>query len=386
MGRRSRRVRKRTLGPPLTLRRILFFLVRMVLVLGCLEVLARIWEPPPVEGGAAGPVGILLQAHPTRIWTQSPGLLETPGASFEIGADGLREIPETGASLRLLTLGDSSILGHGLVHGDTLHARLGLALSEQGIEADVFCGAVAGYSTEQSLRLLEEVGWPLEPDLLVVGNLWSDNSYERFVDREWLAVLDARWLRLHHLLSGSFIWQWLQHLAHPLPETDMSELPHVGWVKAPFENGHRRVPVNEYTQNLDRMLEEAAQRGAGAILLQPANPERLEKTWGWGWDVYFKAMAAVAEHRGVPVVDLVGALREGGLSRDEAFQDRMHPTGSANGLYAERVAAVLTAAGWPGNRLVPQDVGAFAQVFTDPGSAVIPLLTDPATEGVEDQN
>ena len=367
------------------IRRMAFSLVPLVLVLAALEGLLRfVSDEAPLPRLSEMHQGTAMEGHPTRMWALRHDMETQFGAATRVRADGLREVVLTGADLRILTLGDSSIFGHALENDDTLHHALGQSLARRDVAVDVHCGGVPGYSTEQSLRLLEEVGWAVEPDLLVIGNLWSDNSYERFVDREWMALLDARWIRLHHVLSVSQAWQWLQHLRHPLPETDISEIPRVGWVKTPYEDGHRRVPVNEYAQNLDRMLAEAASRGAGAILLQPANRERLEQPWGWGWDVYFQAMTAVAEHRGVPVVDLVESLREAGLNREEAFLDRMHPSGRANGLYAERVAAALTAAGWPGTGLLPQEVEPFSQVFTDPGEAAIPLLTDPATEGAGD--
>jgi hypothetical protein len=41
---------------------------------------------------------------------------------------------------------------------------------------------VPGYSTEQTLRLLEDVGWAYEPDLLIVHNIFSDCNIDAFQD------------------------------------------------------------------------------------------------------------------------------------------------------------------------------------------------------------
>jgi len=157
----------------------------------------------------------------------------------------------------------------------------------------------------------------------------------------------------------------------------MSDIPHVGWVKKPYETGRRRVPLADYAANLDAILLAAAARDVGVIALQPANRERLAKPRGWGWDSYFDAMDQVATRRGVPVVDAVETLA--GLSVDAAFLDRMHPTGEANGRYAEALAEALMAAGWPARRLVP-DAGPapFDVPLVDPYAGQRVLVSDPS--------
>jgi len=348
------------------------------LVLLFLEGTVRlVWSQPSRLEAALSSGATQITAHPTRIWGMAQGVVATRDVVAAIGSNGLRVVEETGAPLRALTLGDSSIFGHGVADADTLHMRLRESLGKRGVLVDVFCGGIAGYSSEQTRVLLEEEGWNLRPDLLILGQLWSDNSYERFVDREWMDLLAGPGGVWAGPLRVSRALQWLHQRVNPPPPTDASDIPRVGWVKKPYETGRRRVPLADYAANLDAILLQAAARNVGVIALQPANRERLGRPWGWGWDPYFDAMERVARRRGVPVVDAVETLA--GLSVDAAFLDRMHPTGEANGRYAEALAEALVVAGWPENRGVP-DAGPapFAVPLVDPFAGQRPLVNDPS--------
>jgi hypothetical protein len=359
-------------------RRCAFAVAWLALILVVLEGAARlIWSQPSRLEAALASGATEITPHPTRIWGMAEGVVGHRDVVAAIGANGLRVVEGTGAPLRALTLGDSSIFGHGLSDADTLHMRLRDSLEVRGVQVDVFCGGIAGYSSEQTRVLLEEDGWDLRPDLLILGQLWSDNSYERFVDREWMDLLAGPGGIWAGPLKVSRALQWLHQLVNPPPPTDMSDIPHVGWVKKPYETGRRRVPLADYAANLDAILLAAAARDVGVIALQPANRERLAKPRGWGWDSYFDAMDQVATRRGVPVVDAVETLA--GLSVDAAFLDRMHPTGEANGRYAEALAEALMAAGWPARRLVP-DAGPapFDVPLVDPYAGQRVLVRDPS--------
>jgi hypothetical protein len=347
-------------------------------ILLVLEGVVRItWSQPARLEQALASGATQITAHPTRIWGMAEGVVGTRDVVAAIGPNGLRVVEETGAPLRALTLGDSSIFGHGVADADTLHIRLREALEAQGVPGDVFCGGIAGYSSEQTRVLLEEEGWALRPDLLILGQLWSDNSYERFVDREWMDLLAGPGGIWRGPLQVSRALQWLHQWVNPPPQTDPNDIPRVGWVKKPYKTGRRRVPLSDYAANLDAILLAAAVRDVGVIALQPANRERLARPRGWGWDPYFDAMEQVATRRGVPVVDAVESLA--GLSVDAAFLDRMHPTGEANGRYAEALAEALVGAGWPANRLVP-DAGPapFDVPLVDPHAKERALVNDPS--------
>ncbi len=350
--RRRRAALSRGLGLQLRAlpRRLGFALLPLAALLLLGELVARLAWSPPEPGGD----GLSMIPHPTRIWSLPPGTITADGVTHHIGANLLREVEETGAALRILTTGDSSIFGHGLEDGDTLHAKLRAALGAEGIDVDVICGATPGYSTAQTLVMLDEIGWDLDPDLLLIGNLWSDNAFQYFVDSEWLAALNTPARRVDRALSWSRAWAWLRSRNRP-EVSDDGRLP-IGWVRAPYDrrDGRRRVPLAQYGANLDTMLREAARRGVGAIALAPSNRARLEPDGSLVmWEPYFDVMARVMARRGVPLVDATEVLAAAGLDADAAFLDQMHPTGAGNAAYAEAIARTLLTAGWPEHPLIP---------------------------------
>ena len=341
--------RKRVGRGPSVVRRFVFSLVPLLVLLTIGEVLARVaWHPTTRR-----PTGIGMVPHPSRIWALAPGDTQVAfDATFSVGADGLRTVPPVPAArYRALTLGDSSIFGHGLPDEGTLHVRLARAFAAAGVPVEVLDGGIPGYSSEQSLALLHEVGWAKQPDLLIIGNLWSDNGIRFFSDREWMNRLRASDASLVRLLDRSQLLRWMGWQVAPPRE---ESLP-VGWVRDPYATGRRRVPVTDYAQNVDTMLMEAAERQVSVVMLSPCN--RLLASPGWSqptaWDVYFQTMRAVADRRSVPLVDACGVIGARGVDGDAVFLDEMHPTAMTNGLYADALVRVLTARGWPFRGVVP---------------------------------
>lgn len=324
--------------PPLP-RRLLYALAPLLLVLVGVEALARLaWAPP-----SAAALGTQLPPHPTRLWTLPPGAHLGPGPDdARVDANGLRRVSVQGAPHRALTLGDSNVFGHGLPDRDTLHAALGRALAAEGVAVDVLCGGVPGYSSAQSLVLLDEVGWGLEPDLLIVANLLSDSTEERFQDAELLEQVARPGARARrHLLDHSRALTWLTLRLHPPSRTEQN----VGWLRPPGAVHRPRVPVADYEQNLRRMASEAAARGVAVAFLELATvPAWRGEPDGEAWR---RAQRRVAAEVGAPHVDGLAALRAAGLSEDAAFIDEVHVSAAGNQAYAAALARALRGAGWP---------------------------------------
>ncbi|MEE2750471.1 MAG: sulfatase-like hydrolase/transferase [Myxococcota bacterium] len=338
-------------------KRMGFSALVLVTALALMEAGVRIgMEEPVIPSLSSMHRGTAMEPHPTRMWTLRRDMTEQFGAPTRVKEQGLRAVQTTGAPLKILTLGDSSIFGHALAEQDTLHAHLKAALGERGVEVDVLCGAIPGYSTEQTLRLLDEVGWDLKPDLIVIGTLWSDNNLDHFVDAEWMALLNSPvsrfdgWMR-----SWSRAWRTARSKTSPqVSATHGADFSPVGWIRDPEPEGRRRVPPTDYANNLDRILLEAQRRGVGALMFQPVNPERLTgEVDRSAWGAYFEIQRGIATRRGVPIVDGVESLRASGLGVGRAFLDDLHPTGAANRVYAEAVAERLVERGWPGTGLSP---------------------------------
>jgi hypothetical protein len=279
-------------------------------------------------------------------------------------------------AIRVITLGDSSIFGHGVEDDRTLHQQLKRSLNEQSVQADVLCGAIPGYSTEQSMRLMDEWGWAQKPELLVIGNLWSDGARAHVSDREWYARYESPSARLDQtLMSWSALWTMIRSQVSEETETPVELI----FERAPpsKRHGDRRVPLEDYAANLDQLLEQAALNGISTILLAPChemmltNSEFQDQAQSAG---YHGAMQAVAAHRGVPVVLACEVLRNAGIEqRTEAFvmmdpsqpalgNDPLHPSGRSNKAYAAEIARVLGEHGWPYTPLLARtDVGTFSQ-------------------------
>lgn len=296
------------------------------LVLGALELGARTLPDEPAPPDAIGMV-----PHPTRAWAMAPGPGQGAGVDYEIGADGLRA--PAGDGPRVLTLGDSSVFGYGVREGDTLHAHLAAYLGAQ-----VWCGAVPGYSTLQSEVFLDEQGWDLAPRLLVIANLWSDNNLDEFRDQDVLDALQSPAVRAESALAHAALFRQLR--LHINGRRGLPQRWKVSW-PTPDDAGVRRVPMDQYGAALQRILAQAQERQIGVVILTLSNTtiaaRGLEPEASW--TPYFTAQARIAEAWQVPRIDGTRLLGP------DDFVDRMHPNGSGHAKLALGVAAALDA--WP---------------------------------------
>ena len=349
--------------PPLPTRfKVLASCVVLVVVLAILETGARIIGPQvPILRDASQDAEIMI-GHPTRLWAMSPGVRRNAGAEATIHATGLRgdvpESPRADGEERVLILGDSSFFGHGVEDDETLAVYLESALGASGRRVEVINGAIPGYSSEQARAMMDEMGWDLEPTLLVVALLWSDNTWDLFRDGDLLRTAAAfhgnplAESSFYQLLAGAIDRAKGGTGAQIVTWTRKSEWP---------DQGVRRVDVHRFATNLDYLVREGARRGAGVVFLAPANEEMVNPRRpgeSFSWTMYFDAQAAIADHHGVPVVPVLPAFRaayDAAVASADGetdpirtvFLDKMHPTPAAQRLMATEVAAALDASGWP---------------------------------------
>jgi lysophospholipase L1-like esterase len=376
--------------PPRTLRfRVVASAVAALLVLGALEVAARVAAPvlPAFAVTPGKEASVLLNPHPTRLWYTAPGLKESAGFKASINTLGLRGAlpadPKPEGRPRVLLLGDSSIYGHGVADDETLAVQLERALYAQGVAAEVINGGTPGYSTEQTIRFLDEVGWGLEPDLLIVGNLWSDNNYDLFQDADLLRTVDA----FAGPLAGSALYRLSAAWGDRLRGGRGARV--VTWTEGdqrPAEGG-RRVPLPAYAANLAAIADGARARGVGVVYLALTNQLRqVDDRPTHSWGPYFAAQRAVANWYGLPVLDAQFVFLASGKSGDALFVDAMHPSAEGFRLLAENAARRLTAEGWPAAaRYAPRDAPfpgldfADSQVVASPdGASLQGQLFEPA--------
>lgn len=350
-------------------RRILFSFSLVLLFFSALELILRMnWDPPNWKHTLD--VGTQLLPHPTRIWSMEPGAQVQFGVEVKIDENGLRDSNLDGQEKKWLVIGDSSFFGHGLPDEDTLHEQLTQSHLSNGHSIGVQCGGVPGYSILQSNLLMEEVGWGLNPDMLIIGNLWSDNNFEYFVDSQWLNELHSPQAKiiagLRHFRSFLLLYSYLRPQAS-LQSKKGNPQSKISWLRSPNAEGKRRVPVEDYAQALDALLSRASEMGVPTLLFQPANRYRVEQSVEEAtWDPYFDAMRKVGEYREVPIFDAAAYLRVFGISSNVAFLDELHPTALANSHFVQGLLLQLQSFGWPEKPPIPKSAPPIEQIWSDP--------------------
>jgi hypothetical protein len=334
---------------------VLYFL-SLCVVLGVAEIGLKLFWLDDIQQKSTPNVGIQMQAHPTRIWSLLPDSeMENFGVQVKVDSLGMREgIDVLQEESRIMILGDSSFFGHGVADSDTLHVQLGKYLGEQGINVDVLCGAVPGYSILQSSIFMDEVGWEQNPTMLIIGNVWSDNNFDHFNDQEWISTLQSPFYLWKQKISRSALWQFLLYSRNQRSKEELGKLARISWVKKPIEVPQRRVSLIDYATVLDALIEKAGQKGIEVVLIQPANRNRLHhRNSKEMWYPYFMVQRIIAEHRKIPIFDVAEILQIFALTPSEAFLDEMHPTGKTNYWLSQSIVNRLILDGWPSKTHIP---------------------------------
>ena len=354
--------------PPRTsiARRIGYSLVMLGIVLGTAEGMARMLgrdaleqasSPPPV--GEEGDTN--LMGNPFLLYEMAPGERFEKDIHIAINSYGLRG-PEWSRDKpadvrRIMALGDSSVYGFGVQDEQVFTAQLDQNLGEP---VQVINSAVPGYSTYQTINLLQIRSLSLQPDLLLVGCIWSDNNFDSFVDRDLLAAYSSfrnqHARTVHEALSSSALYTILDYKLRVL--RTFPEERRVGWMVGRGEKtGERRVPIQEYARNLETIVELAHDAGAEVAFMVLPNREDLTTVLdaGAAWDPYRQVMRDTAQRHGAPVLELPELFRQTGLEADQLFLDEMHPTAQGHALWAELVQRTLEERGWLAGQPLERD-------------------------------
>jgi hypothetical protein len=332
------------------MRRLLAVAFALVL-LGVLEVAARLVEVPdptaPAADGEKTMKGILLNGNPWLLWELVPGDHVEVGTTVHVNSRGVRgreRGPKEG--LRALALGDSSVYGWGVPDGQVFTDVL-----EKNTGAEFIDLAVPGHSSFQQLNLLLMRGLAMEPDLLVVANLWSDNNFDSFTDKELLASYagweSSPWQGMRRHFEHFALFRLLDWQLRVKPQGEHARK--VGWMLGGDDarTGNRRVAIDDYAANLDAYARLMAQRGGGVVYVMLPNREDL--TGGPAqpaWAPYRQVMRETAERWGAPLVAMPDVFKATGLAVTDLFFDEMHPTPLGHRILGEAVQAAL-ANGWP---------------------------------------
>lgn len=301
-------------GPPASrLRRALFALVPLVLVLGLVEGLARLLPPAQLQAhealmqSRAGPEGLVPN-------------LDVPG--WDLAADGgtVVGVPYTvnqwrmrgpavaaekaAGSLRITVTGDSTMFGSGLPWADTFLARLGRAAAmATGRTVEVGACACPGHSSHQSVLKYQRQCRGFGADVVIIGNHHSDLTQRSAADHE--AFPPTRWPGFWRGLDRSAAYRALHTLvasrradAPPPPEV----IPQIGGVDT---GAVPRVPEDRYRANLTQLVAMVRADGAQPVLLvlpvnADVNPKISLPALG---QRYREIMREVAQAEGVDLID-----------------------------------------------------------------------------------
>ena len=337
---------------PLTQRRLTFGLLSTVGALLMAEAAVSLldrrtllaWEAPVPVTHTGAPY---LPGNPYLLWEMVPGDRIEMGAEVHVNSLGFRG-PETtqnkpAGKRRILVLGDSTVYGHGVSNNEVFPQQLSQQI---GDDIEVINMGAPGYSTAQSINLMNMRGWSLSPDLVIIANLWSDNNFDSFVDKTIISNridADSKWVSTASIwLQKSALYRWLDWHLRLAPRA--KEVKTVGWMlgRTPT-GGYRRVSVNDYAANLQSLVDKARYFDSEVLFLSFANSVDLgaETEGAIAWPLYREVMAAVAKKNGAPLVSVQPIYESSGMSWQELFIDEMHPSAAAHRLIAQALTSAI---------------------------------------------
>ena len=185
------------------LRHIALLSLLAIIAFSIIEIEVRLFlvAPPPPND--------YYMPHPESIFTTCPNscapvyIKKNDGTMFSplvtISSQGTRDI-EFGKKktdeFRIVLLGDSSTMGHGLEAEETIDSKLELLLQEinTGKNVQVINCGVGGYAPWQERIFLQERGFPLEPDIVVLQLFPANDvagSYSKV--KKYLRAIDPKW-------------------------------------------------------------------------------------------------------------------------------------------------------------------------------------------------
>lgn len=286
--------------------------------------------------------GFPLVQDTATTWGLAPAQTMISGSIVcRINALGLRGPdlgPKAAGEVRVLTVGDSTVFGDGVAESQVFSSVAATELSRRWARTVTgVIGGVPGHDSTQSLARLLEKGAAVEPDWVVIGNLWSDvykdNGFFREADKEKIRG------PLAHLASYRILKHWLEPWLMPR---------RVRWITSMEEiddtpDARSRVLLRSYARNLRAMAAEATRIGARPAFLALPAPVDLDPA-GAPEQVraYRAAMAQAADELDAPFIDapdrFVSAKATIGY-----FADQVHPNAIGHDLLGRVVADALAA-------------------------------------------
>lgn len=288
--------------------------------------------------------GIPMVASAERGWSLPPSAeLRVKDVVLRTNSMGMRG-PEPGPKaereVRLLTLGDSSIFGDGVNEEQVFSTVAAERLSAAwGVPVGAVIGATPGHDSRQSRETLRMFGEKIDPDWVIIGNLWSDIYIaDNTLDPQSVQTYLPDPGPLRRLASYRLGWRLLAPWLNQQKVRFIASQDDIGALSGPKIT---RTPLPQYIDNLRAMAAAATQLGARPAFLCLAAPMDLDRVPPPDTVQQFRlAMETVAEETGAPWIDAPAAFRAAGATIG-FFDDQVHPNAIGHALLGAVVAERL---------------------------------------------
>ncbi|MAA78172.1 MAG: hypothetical protein CL916_02850 [Deltaproteobacteria bacterium] len=260
-------------------------------------------------------------------WGFEPGsIIEQGNIRSPINSLGLRgeEIPpKKKEELRILFVGDSSVYGFGVHTEDTfislIEKKLESILKKEVVTVN---GGIPGHSSDQSLALLKAVGGDIQPDYVIIANIWSDMYVGVHPKREESPLALVRVGR--RLLSP---WLREQKISWIYTGVDISKEP---------ENG-ARVALRTYQKNLMNVHAQVIKMNAEPVFILLPAPIDLSKEEIPNWvDEYRLVMEYVSSQTNAHLIHVPKRWKSTDPQTEDFF-DNVHPSKSGH----QKIATII---------------------------------------------
>lgn len=262
---------------------------------------------------------LTIQANEFRGWEMVPGEEhKTYHHLVHVNALGLRG-PELGpkepGEIRVLTLGDSLIYGQGAGDDETVPHVMEELLNEDAPEGHTYRvvnGGLRAYATNQELGLLRELGPTIRPDVVVLFWYWNDivepniqSNYERFrrtgpvafdIKRRMEGWPAFKW-HLVQLVRHSALFMYLHDQKARFTDDSPAANPKL------TEEGLARLAA--HLDEFEALAAELGFRPVFAVI-----PDANSLTAYHPSEPLGERAAAIATEKGLPVILLIGTMRE----------------------------------------------------------------------------
>tara|TARA_B110000037_G_scaffold84667_1_gene100479 strand:- start:335 stop:1315 length:981 start_codon:yes stop_codon:yes gene_type:complete len=253
---------------------------------------------------------------------------------------------------RVLILGDSTVYGVLVSDEDSFAGQLETQLQSIDPGIQVLNAGCPGYSSWQALQALKHRLMDYQPDLVIIGTLWSDAQGASVPDnarfgegtRDLMTYSEAwvftrSWLRRIKWEEGApeqveFRFEPNQMQGGP-PPNSQAGIPE----NMPIAPTHR-VPLAQYEQNLNALIDLIEENEAIAVLLAlPSSRDVSMGRVGDFRDAYRATMQGVSEVRGVDYIFSPSIFYGGRVN--SLFHDDVHPTAAGHAMLGSLIATSL---------------------------------------------